>query len=163
MSLRGYKPKTRKAPWTSAFPEQCESANRTGANSKPSVHGGKRRPTTPLTAATSRSGSTPPKKLRAVSRRRVKTNTAYRLKARAFLAMHPVCGVCGERTSAEVHHTRGRAGTLLLDERFWMPVDHECHRKIHDHMDDARRAVWTRPDGTTLPMIAARGDWGRSD
>jgi len=132
MSLYGYKPKTKKAPWTTAFPKQ--SAKK----------------------------SDPPKRIRSVSKRRCKTNTAYRLKARMFLAMHPVCAVCCLRSSTEVHHTRGRADTLLLDERFWMPVDHDCHRAIHDHIDDARRSVWTRPDGTTIPMIAARGDWGRN-
>lgn len=42
----------------------------------------------------------------------------------------------------EVHHTRGRAGALLTDERFWVAVSKQGHRWIHAHPAEARRRGW---------------------
>lgn len=49
----------------------------------------------------------------------------------------------------EVHHMRGRAGTLLRDKRFWLGVSKAGHRWIHSHVAEARRRGW----------ICAAGQW----
>lgn len=42
----------------------------------------------------------------------------------------------------EIHHTRGRLGSLLMDKRFWMAVSKAGHRYIHSHPAEARRRGW---------------------
>lgn len=54
---------------------------------------------------------------------------------------------------AEVHHTRGRIGTLLNDERYWLAVSLIGHRWIHEHPQAARERGW----------LAERGSWGTAE
>ena len=95
-------------------------------------------------------------------------NTAYIVAARAFvraaIKRGEVCPVWravkelhdgvkyGWQISGrlnEVHHTRGRAGTLLTDERHWIAVSKLGHRWIHEHPAEARARGW----------ICAEGKW----
>lgn len=102
-----------------------------------------------------------PKRIRPMSKKRQVTSKEYREKARAFVAAaiargetcpvvaaiedlresirygHPCCNRLNE-----IHHTRGRAGSLLLDERFWLAVSENGHRFIHENMDLAREYGW---------------------
>lgn len=55
--------------------------------------------------------------------------------------------------SSEVHHTRGRNGALLNDERYWLPTCHECGRWIHAHPKRARE----------LNLLAPANLWGCPD
>jgi hypothetical protein len=147
MSLRGYKKKTKPAPWLAAFPSQAVKT------------------------------MTKPEKLaklckfiKPISKKRQVTGKEYREKARAFVAAAiargetcPVVNAIDElRESAiyghpccnrlnEVHHLRGRAGSLLLDERFWMAISKQGHRWVHANMDEARKRGW----------LCSKGDWGR--
>lgn len=57
----------------------------------------------------------------------------YTKKRKVFLAKHPTCAVFPNLKSVEVHHKKGRAGDLLLDETYWLAVSEEGHRKIHDY------------------------------
>lgn len=54
-----------------------------------------------------------------------------------------------QRDRMDIHHKRGRAGTLLLDSRHWAYVCAKCHRWIHANIEDARREGW----------ICERGLW----
>lgn len=67
-----------------------------------------------------------------------------------FLAVHRHCAACCG-LAAEVHHTRGRAGTLLLDTRYWMALCPACHRWVHENIEAARKRN----------LIAAAGDWNK--
>ena len=74
----------------------------------------------------------------------------YRAKADAFLALQP--RPHGFRGRLELHHTRGRLGTLLIDERFWLGVTPKTHRWIHEHPKDAvQRGLLCKP-----------GEWNRA-
>ena len=42
----------------------------------------------------------------------------------------------------EVHHMRGRAGSLLLDQRYWLAVSKQGHRWIHSNIEKARALGW---------------------
>lgn len=101
------------------------------------------------------------KRIAPISKKRQATSKEYREKAAAFvkaaIGNGQICEVVmtipelrdgmkyGHRISAnlnEVHHKRGRRGSLLTDERFWMPVSKQGHRFIHEHPDEARKHGW---------------------
>ena len=94
----------------------------------------------------------PRKRLSPVSARRRPLLAEY-AKARAeYLRRNPRCQ-CRRPgclvASSDVHHTRGRAGPLLLDQRFWRPVCRWCHDWIGGHPVEARAAG----------MLCAEGLW----
>lgn len=54
--------------------------------------------------------------------------------------------------ATQVHHSRGRAGALLLDERWWIPVSMTGHQMIQNNPDLARKlgllcelGCWNKP------------------
>ena len=53
--------------------------------------------------------------------------------------------------ATEVHHANGRAGTLLIDERFWKPLCSSAHRYVTEH------PKYAREDGLTCPF----GMWNK--
>lgn len=74
-----------------------------------------------------------------VSRKMAKLKAYYYDLRNEFLAENTVCQVHGGRCIAtEVHHARGRAGSLLIDARFWQAVCSGGHAWIHDKVADAR-------------------------
>lgn len=78
--------------------------------------------------------------MKAVSAKRLGQLREYTPQRKAYLLAHRLCAVCKERRSAEVHHTRGREGKLLLAEEFWLAVCWTCHRKIHENPKWAKEA-----------------------
>lgn len=88
------------------------------------------------------------------SKKRIKEEREYKPAARAFKAANPECmamipNECTEKTT-DVHHIRGRAGRLLLDERFWLAVCRNCHRWIESNKKLAQD--WE--------LLAKQGEWG---
>lgn len=79
----------------------------------------------------------------------------YEKKAAAFLKENPICAITGMKAT-EVHHSRSRLGTLLTDERFFIPISRRGHRWVHEHPEEARKRFWH-----SRPVLAALGDWGR--
>jgi hypothetical protein len=68
---------------------------------------------------------------------------AYMIMARRFLDGKE-CAVCVDRPASQVHHKKGRHGyadewafeqeiSLLHDQRFWLPVCPQCHRRIEEN------------------------------
>ena len=57
------------------------------------------------------------------------------------------------RLVSEIHHYKGRVGSLLLDERFWLLVSRWGHRWIHDNPEKARREKW----------LCQKGEWGKQE
>ena len=67
-----------------------------------------------------------------------------------FLTHFRYCARCGNPSwNMEIHHQRGRAGTLLLDTRYWLATCSACHSWIHENINEARERN----------LIAAPGDW----
>ena len=92
------------------------------------------------------------KRIRPRSRRMTKLMAYYRELVKEFLAENPDCQVHkdGKRCEAtQVHHCRGRAGTLLIDARWWAAVCHSGHCFLHDE------PALAREDG----LLCARGQW----
>lgn len=63
------------------------------------------------------------------------------------------CAVFPHLTATDVHHVRGRAGSLLLDTRYWLPVSRAGHYWIDTHRNEARARGW----------LAKLGEWNRVD
>jgi hypothetical protein len=70
----------------------------------------------------------------------------------AFLREHKRCAVFPNLRATEIHHQRGRAGSLLLDIQYWLAVSFKGHRWIHDNINEARKGGF----------IAEAGDWGKT-
>ena len=53
--------------------------------------------------------------------------------------------------ATQIHHTRGRRGKLLIDQRFWLAVSADGHEFIHKHPYNAR----------SLGLLCEVGDWNK--
>ena len=150
--------KTRPAPWTTV-PSEARRRKRQAARR--------------LEELRARERNKLRKRLRPVSRRRREAKDEYRQRAANFLAaasaLGELCPVAaagnngslpdwqhyGRKLNAqptEVHHVRGRAGALLLEERYWLALSAEGHRWVHDHPAEATRRGW----------LSGMGEWGNS-
>jgi hypothetical protein len=83
--------------------------------------------------------------LRSPDRRRSRSGepwstTAWRARAKAYRATHPVCERCGSSEQLEVHHVDGNARErLIVDDSKLMTLCHRCHGRAHGelkHADD---------------------------
>ena len=107
------------------------------------------------------SATNPMKSRKPIRRRSLKMASKMRQYAKirtAFLAANPLCVACGvlgkrqdPHPAVEIHHKRGRFGSLLLNEAYFVPVCSPGHIAIHNHPDAARSAG----------LLCARGEWGK--
>ena len=95
------------------------------------------------------------KSIRKFTSKREAMKRQYARLRRDFLIDHPWCE-WGLRQkppirirSEEIHHTRGRIGKLLNDQRFWLAVSTAGHNFIHNNMDAARG----------LGLLCQKGQW----
>jgi hypothetical protein len=112
---------------------------------------------TPLTARgglTSRAVLTRTGRMRQRSPQHAEQMAVYRLLAAAFLREHPRCQFPGcVRASLDVHHRKGRVGTLLLDTRHWSALCRTHHDWAGQHptaaveMGISERRLGTTPKG----------------
>jgi hypothetical protein len=68
--------------------------------------------------------------IRKVSKRRAEENAEYHHKRKDFLEKNPKCAVFPNLTATQIHHKKGRIGSLLTDERYFLPVSDEGHKAI---------------------------------
>jgi hypothetical protein len=95
------------------------------------------------------------------SRERTRTEKKHRgdeyLRLRKFfLAKNPACACyeqladievrCG-RNATQVHHTRGRIGSMLNRIEYWLPVCGTAHKWIDHHPNVARQFGWLPEKG----------------
>jgi hypothetical protein len=86
-----------------------------------------------------------------MSAKRWQEVAAYSMQRAVFLERNKGCMAPGCRKLAEdVHHTRGRAGGLLLLESSWVGLCRGCHRRVTDS------PKWARSVG----LLCAVGEWG---
>lgn len=55
-----------------------------------------------------------------------------------YTATGPVCSF-GPHKATDRHHTRGRLGPLLHDQRYWLPLCRRAHDFVRDHPAEAKR------------------------
>jgi hypothetical protein len=77
-----------------------------------------------------------------VSKKRAKENTEYSKVRKIYLEHFPVCEVwnCGNK-STEIHHMRGRVGSLLIDVNHFLAVCEACHKYIENN------PLWAKEHG----------------
>lgn len=134
MSLFGYKPKYKKAPWVSAFPGQVRHAKEKS-----------------------------PKRIRPTARK-AKADAAYNRRVKEWLKGKKCAVFPASKPATQCHHQRGRLGSLLMDERFWIAVSAEGHDKIHRNPEWARSMpAWQTPEEFNsrgpIKLMCARGEW----
>lgn len=84
-----------------------------------------------------------------MSKARQKKMVEYMKLKKKFLGIVEMCQRCGKAKAVDLHHTRGRAGSLLTDWRFFMALCRHCHNWIQDNPAEARHAG----------LIAGPGEW----
>lgn len=147
MALYGYRPKTKPAPWQSAFPSQIQ-------NSKPVSHGS---PKPPLLCSKAKA-SRRQKPIRKVSAAQAKANARYRrVKAEWFARPeNQRCILFPSEPASDLHHSRGRRGPgkcLLTETRLFVPLSRRGHDWTQEHPTLARALGLLCPAGRydTLP------------
>lgn len=58
-----------------------------------------------------------------------------------------ICPVTNQPTT-EVHHKKGRIGTLLNDERYWLAVSRKGHQRIENN------PIWAKKNGFSLDRLS---------
>jgi len=81
----------------------------------------------------------PRKAIPKVSEKRKIENRKYTIERLRFLAQpeNQKCPVTGKQTT-DIHHMKGRIGSLLLDTRFWIAVSREGHKQIEENPEWAK-------------------------
>lgn len=139
MSLKGYKPKGKKAPWKLAQDAK-----------KPKLFPYRNDLHRLMSQPASWFKPKPRKPVRQRSRRMTTIyEKLYKPMVARFLLLNRSCFVCGCKTTVN-HHLRGRISTLLIDERFFRAACDRCHRSIHNCPNASIEAG----------LLAGRGEWG---
>ena len=86
------------------------------------------------------------KTMRRIDPRRVLDYLAYLRERNQFLAQNQFCEFpTGDATigcpnhSSHVHHSKGRKGTLLRNQKYWWPLCVDHHTWVEDHKKRARK------------------------
>ena len=74
-----------------------------------------------------------------ISQKRKIENAKYIVLRIEFLGKkeNSICPVTGEKTT-EIHHKKGRVGSLFLDTKFWLGVSRNGHLKIENNPEWAK-------------------------
>ncbi len=90
-----------------------------------------------------------PKPIAKFSSNRAKRNAAYLVANKLFLTKDenkfcPVIALLENKTvpATEVHHTNGREGERLNDQKYWLGVSRKGHQWIHANPELARESGW---------------------
>ena len=84
-----------------------------------------------------------------ISKKRKVENLQYQVSRIEFLGKKEnlICPVTGEKTT-EIHHKKGRVGSLFLDTRFWLAVSRKGHKKIEENPE------WAKKEGYSLSRLS---------
>lgn len=97
------------------------------------------------------------KSVRQRSHKMVLRMAAYRVIKASILKYRGCCacfalGLDGSQHKAtELHHSRGRVGSLLTDLEYIYPVCRRAHNYIHSHPEKARK----------VGLLCQKGDWNK--
>lgn len=83
-----------------------------------------------------------------VSKKRKVESLQYAVLRTEFLSKkeNKVCPITGGPTT-DVHHKKGRIGSLLLDTNYWLAVSREGHKQIEEN------PVWAKEMGYSLSRL----------
>lgn len=92
------------------------------------------------------------KRMPRMSARRKRERVIYERTKKAFLDANDLCWCCARivpRKRRELHHRKGRSGTLYLDVKYFMMLCGPCHRRVHN------KPAWAIKHG----LLAGAGEW----
>lgn len=101
----------------------------------------------------------PRKPIRKVSKKKAASDKLYRARVKVWLE-GKVCAVYPWKDATQCHHQRGRAGSLKMDERFWIPVSTLGHDMIRNHPNQAR-IINVKVDDRNLSLLCQIGEWNK--
>lgn len=82
--------------------------------------------------------------LKKCSKKRSDALIVYRKLRKIYLESNPVCEICHEANSTEIHHKMGRGANLNRIDEF-LSVCRNCHKtKVHDQPNEARKQGWLK-------------------
>lgn len=105
------------------------------------------------------------KSVRRVSPARRALNAIYHAMAEEWLSRpeNHKCAVPGCRDYAnDVHHTRGRVGSLLTNAATWIPVCRPHHTLIHNNPAWAQQTMAFAGTERQMPLLASGRAWNSS-
>ena len=84
-----------------------------------------------------------------ISKKKKIENLKYQVLRTEFLGKkeNQVCPITGKKTT-EIHHKKGRVGSLFLDVRYWLAVSREGHKKIEENPE------WAKKEGYSLSRLS---------
>jgi len=89
-------------------------------------------------------------KVKTISRTSSKKERAdhlYSVARRAYLLTHPMCEArlpgCS-LNSTDIHHKKGRTGSLYLDTTYFLAVCRNCHNTIEKHVEMAKEEGFSK-------------------
>lgn len=83
--------------------------------------------------------------MRKFSKKRAALERIYIKKAKHYLREHDVCEVVGcSAPSTQIHHKRGRLGTLLIDTDNFLSVCYPHHRMIEENPNWAKENGYSK-------------------
>lgn len=88
-------------------------------------------------------------KIPKVSKKRKIENLQYSADRLIFLSRpeNKICPITGT-TTTDVHHKKGRIGSLLLNQKYWLAVSREGHQKIEENPE------WAKEMGYSLNRLS---------
>lgn len=90
-----------------------------------------------------------PKPIKKVSEKRSVENLKYIAQRIVFLGKpeNKICPITKKPTT-DIHHKKGRIGSLLLDERYWVALSREGHKYVEENPD------WAKEHGYSLNRLS---------
>ena len=84
-----------------------------------------------------------------ISQKRKIENAKYIVLRIEFLGKkeNEICPITNKKTT-EIHHKKGRVGSLFLDVRYWLAVSREGHRMIEENPE------WAKKEGYSLSRLS---------
>lgn len=88
------------------------------------------------------------KPIKKVSDKRAMEKIIYDSERIKFLQLpeNKTCPITGKPTT-DVHHMKGRVGSLYLDKRFWVALSREGHKFVEEN------PIWSKENGYSLNRL----------
>ena len=88
-------------------------------------------------------------KIPKVSQKMKVRNLQYQVLRIEFLGKkeNQICPITKTKTT-DIHHKKGRIGSLLLDTRYWVALSREGHKYVEEHPD------WAKENGYSLSRLS---------
>jgi len=90
-----------------------------------------------------------PTPIKKVSDKRTLENLKYQSQRIIFLGKpeNKICPITKKPTT-DIHHKKGRIGSLFLDERYWVALSREGHKYVEEHPE------WAKENGYSLNRLS---------